>query len=945
MRTVLIILMLSTNSLIFATNYYVKNGGNDAASGTSDATAWAHHPWMSTWSGSIVLKPGDNVFMKRGDIWTIANPNGPFISIKQSGSESGYITTTAYGDGDKPVMEISTETPGDIIYGLGKSFIIFSNLEIRHYSPLKASGYYTGIQLGRSGNDVSHNWIINNCDIHNIPGTGIHVALDAYNIIIGDTTITSTATSKSYSNHIYDCGYAGVAMGGCDPVTGNSNFYVYHNYIHDININGADQDLAYGVGFSSNTKANGVPRYCYVRYNFIENIPSWTGLDCHNGQYIYFQDNNLYNCKLMFGCQAMDFGAQWTPKLDNLYIERNTLENPGDFKFASCYFAHINGVSTLNRATNIYIRDNTYLFAERPTGQATSFGIKLTEVDGVLIEGNQIYNGPPGSSNGAINVRNNVRNVTIRKNYIAHWSPGILLQQAAMSGDININSNIIYSEGGCIVSQGTSGFLGKINIFNNSILVKPVSSTSQPISFYGTIVPVGSSLKIINNIVGFITLTGSGRYILAPNTITGSLEIDHNLYWNSTRSDPFYLDGIHDWNSWNNLGHDNHGIYNANPLFRNLSGSYVEDLDFQLQSNSPAIDKGINVGLIYDYLDLPVTEAPDIGAFENHQSGSSRTNSPPVPVIKNMTDFFSGFVGEIDASDSYDPDNDVLTFEWTAPDNIPVSSIRNSKIQFLAPSVNTAQTIEFQLKIDDGRTAITRSIHVNIMPYKPELSPAEISNIKASTYLSPDYPKNVIDGNISTKWSADGENQYLVFSLAGSFSISHLEIGFLQEQKFMSYFDIFASRDNVIWEPILTKAASCNFSGENQVFDFPEVKASINYSYIKLVGRSNSLNTWNYFSEFKIYGTNSQDGTYSNPGITIYPNPAVDYFNISVNDSSVDPEIITISTLSGTILYTYFSDQGITNIPIPEYLLTGIYIVKLMTNGVILFAQKLVINR
>jgi hypothetical protein len=39
MRKIFTILFLAVNSALSATNYYVKNGGNDFAAGTSDATA------------------------------------------------------------------------------------------------------------------------------------------------------------------------------------------------------------------------------------------------------------------------------------------------------------------------------------------------------------------------------------------------------------------------------------------------------------------------------------------------------------------------------------------------------------------------------------------------------------------------------------------------------------------------------------------------------------------------------------------------------------------------------------------------------------------------------------------------------------------------------------------------------------------------------------------
>ena len=90
---------------------------------------------------------------------------------------------------------------------------------------------------------------------------------------------------------------------------------------------------------------------------------------------------------------------------------------------------------------------------------------------------------------------------------------------------------------------------------------------------------------------------------------------------------------------------------------------------------------------------------------------------------------------------------------------------------------------------------------------------------------------------------------------AEPFKISHFEVAFLQGQKYSSYFDIYASKDHLIWEPILTRIASCNFTGDRQIFDFPALNKNTEYLYLKYVGHGNSLNTWNNISEFKIFGS------------------------------------------------------------------------------------------
>ncbi len=100
-------------------------------------------------------------------------------------------------------------------------------------------------------------------------------------------------------------------------------------------------------------------------------------------------------------------------------------------------------------------------------------------------------------------------------------------------------------------------------------------------------------------------------------------------------------------------------------------------------------------------------------------------------------------------------------------------------------------------------------------------------------------------------WSADGDNQWLIIELKQSFDVQHVKLAFQPGQKRESYFDIFGSVDKVDWEPILVKSASCAFSGDPQVFEFPPSKTGKEFNYIKLV---NSTDSWNYLSELKIFG-------------------------------------------------------------------------------------------
>lgn len=96
MKTTFSLIFLALSSFAVATDYYVKNGGNDLDSGTSDATAWSTIEKIN--SSFATFKPGDRILFRRGDVFY-----GKLI-ISRSGSSGSPITIGAYGTGDKPVI-------------------------------------------------------------------------------------------------------------------------------------------------------------------------------------------------------------------------------------------------------------------------------------------------------------------------------------------------------------------------------------------------------------------------------------------------------------------------------------------------------------------------------------------------------------------------------------------------------------------------------------------------------------------------------------------------------------------------------------------------------------------------------------------------------------------------------------------------------------------------
>jgi len=1342
MRRILTLLFLAINTLLSATSYYVKNGGSDSNSGLDDAHAWAHHPWMSTWTGSVVLSAGDIVHLKRGSNWSIANPTDSFIIVKQSGIAGNPIITTWYGtSGDKPLIQITGDYPYSVIQSFGKSFITFDHLDIKHFSSIQdLYNFQNGIMFSKDAiNNVPHDWIITNCEIHNIPKYGICGYDDSYNIIIGDITATSCATALSYSNHIYDCGYCGIMLAGRNPENNISNWQVYYNYVHDIDNNGGLRN-AYGISFSSDKVggagigySTGWPSYATARFNRVANVSGHEGIECHGGTYIYFQDNFVYNCLDGILLQAADRSYAEIATMDHGFIERNTVENSGNHAFSNYSFIGVVAENSLFRATNCYVRDNKCFYTERPSSEKSAFGINLYNVDGVTVERNRVFNGPVGDAGAGIGISSSgtSKNVILSNNWIDNWDHGIYFPSDNLDGDVLINNNIVHShQKPFVIYEGTLISGVNIMIYNNSMF----SSSTAPYPYViqtnlgDLIINSGASLFIKNNILGIISTTGAGRYILGPTVINGSFECDYNLFWNSTFSTPFVLnDAYHNWADWNAHGYDTHSLNNTDPLFTNESGLYSEDSDFKLKNNSPSINRGVVVSeIVSDFYGEPRDDVPDIGADEyyipdqtivataikvtgeggattittdkgtlqlsaaitpdnasnktvtwsiangtgqatinstglvtaaangtitakatsNDSQGISGTlvitisnqiipvtgitvtgaggattittdkgtlqlsaaitpdnasnktvtwsiangtgqatinstglvtaaasgtitakattndgsgvygilvitisnkiipttkiivtgaggintistyhgtlqlsvaitpsnatnqtvkwsisegtgqasistfgvvtaiangmvtvratssdgsgvfgimvitisnqvipiyptylnstiqnitpsilemnydvmlanavpsasafkvtvnsisravnsvtisgtrvlltlsakvfykdiievsyivpstnplqstigyqaaslirqpvtnnvstvNSPPVIVVNYQSNSYSGIISEIDASESYDPDDDNLTYAWEIPSDIPVSSTSSSKIRFLNPSIKTYyQNVEFMLKVSDGNTIQSRIIPIEILPYRPELIEVEISDVEASSYESPFYPYNIIDGNIGTMWVANGINQWVTVKLKEFSDVQHVKLAFQPGQKKESYFDILGSSDSLYWESILNKSASCDFSGDLQVFEFPQSKSWKEYGYIKLIGLGNSKDSWNYISELKIFGYKNRNAkNYEEQPIKIYPNPAKKFINIRIDSSTLLPDFIRILNLLGKVVFQDKITPDIKELQIPINLIEGVYIVQIGSGNLTLFTQKLIVEK
>ena len=177
-----------------------------------------------------------------------------------------------------------------------------------------------------------------------------------------------------------------------------------------------------------------------------------------------------------------------------------------------------------------------------------------------------------------------------------------------------------------IYSNQDGNAAGMINASGVNFYSFPLNDPSYP-SLYQCNVQLYNSVIDHNSISssqrGSVVLQGEGTYTLknciisndqSPYDIyrtgTHTLISDNNLFYNTRALSIYNLNGAVSLSSYKSgSGQDAHSI-NGDPLF-------VSTANFQLQSLSPAINNGTNIGLTSDFLGNPIISLPDIGAYES----------------------------------------------------------------------------------------------------------------------------------------------------------------------------------------------------------------------------------------------------------------------------------------------------------------------------------------
>jgi len=109
-------------------------------------------------------------------------------------------------------------------------------------------------------------------------------------------------------------------------------------------------------------------------------------------------------------------------------------------------------------------------------------------------------------------------------------------------------------------------------------------------------------------------------------------------------------------------------------------------------------------------------------------------------------------------------------------------------------------------------------------------------------------PSNTIDGEAATRWSAQGDGQWIRFDLGATLNVPRVDIAWYKGDQRRQRFDIELSIDGMQF----TKVYSGESSGSNTTFESYTFTAA-NARYVRIVGHLNDTNDWNSITEVAVF--------------------------------------------------------------------------------------------
>jgi unsaturated chondroitin disaccharide hydrolase len=130
---------------------------------------------------------------------------------------------------------------------------------------------------------------------------------------------------------------------------------------------------------------------------------------------------------------------------------------------------------------------------------------------------------------------------------------------------------------------------------------------------------------------------------------------------------------------------------------------------------------------------------------------------------------------------------------------------------------------------------------------KPTSSPLAVASVSASSDDG-HIPSNTLDNDLNTRWSANGNGQWISYDLGLNVTVAKVGVAFYQGDQRTARFDIQASQDGSNWRTVFSGLSS-GMTRHIESYDFTDRTAR----FLRVVGHGNSRSSWTSITEVRIF--------------------------------------------------------------------------------------------
>ncbi len=267
-----------------------------------------------------------------------------------------------------------------------------------------------------------------------------------------------------------------------------------------------------------------------------------------------------------------------------------------------------------------------------------------------------------------------------------------------------------------------------------------------------------------------------------------------------------------------------------------------ENLDLRLLEGCPAIDAGTDKEAPFidiEGITRPQGSGYDVGAYE-YPAGPDVIAPVILSVSSSTTEavniLFSERLDEVTAtnSENYAIDQGVVVIEsFLSPD------LKNVTLLVAGLTDGITYTLTVNHITDPTGNVIEEDTRVTFEH--------SCGSVTASTSQPPNYPENTLDGDLNTRWSAEGV-QWIKYDLCVMHTISSLEMAFYLGNTRTTDFSVEVSADDLVWQEVYSGSSSGK-TVELEMIDFPDIYGR----YLRINGTGNSQSNWNSYTETVIH--------------------------------------------------------------------------------------------